>query len=438
MRPAVRCPGPLNQKSVLGLLQAAVGRSVPAVCSTSRPWASEPRAWTTTPPRTAVDTSVVALGFPLGAAWVRAVWSRLTVASRGVPAWVMLSTAGPGVLLPRPASRVTVATPWPAGAAPARLERSGMAGVPPPRLNGAPGAGHARITEVTGAERAVGGTAPALSEIGCRRPASTYRPASTTITTAANRTRLPRRFLTTHPPQARRRAHGPRPRERGGPGCSPGRDSPGRGIPCRSTARKPHRRGPGSPRPDIRCPRARVARTPRSGSQGPGSQYPGTRRPGCSRGQAPAPRRSGPGWTRPSRPRPDQTATSPPGTHQSRRSPDSPARPDSPPPGSARHPGATRPRGSPPRTGTRRPGTLPTRSPAAWAAAHRRHRAAGPGSPAARLPARPARPPPAVASAVVPSAVVAGPVIASLVIASSAAVPPPVARPAGAGPVGTG
>ena len=43
MRPAVRCPGPLNQKSVLGLLQAAVGRFVPAVCSTSRPWASEPR-----------------------------------------------------------------------------------------------------------------------------------------------------------------------------------------------------------------------------------------------------------------------------------------------------------------------------------------------------------------------------------------------------------
>src|ERR1700733_16231788 len=150
MRPAVRCPGPLNQKSVLGLLQAAVGRSVPAVCSTSRPWASEPRAWTTTPPRTAVDTTVVALGFPLGAAWVRAVWSRLTVASRGGPAWVMLSTAGPGVLLPRPASRVTVATPWPPGAGADRLDGPAMTAMPPPRLNWAPGAGHARIPEVPG------------------------------------------------------------------------------------------------------------------------------------------------------------------------------------------------------------------------------------------------------------------------------------------------
>ena len=44
MRPAVRCPGPANQKSVPGLLQAAVGRFVPAVCSTSRPWASAPLA----------------------------------------------------------------------------------------------------------------------------------------------------------------------------------------------------------------------------------------------------------------------------------------------------------------------------------------------------------------------------------------------------------
>src|SRR5580692_11018103 len=270
MRPAVRCPGPLNQKSVPGLLQAAVGRFVPAVCSTSRPWASEPLAWTTTPPRTAVDTTVVALGFPLGAAWARAVWSRLTVASRGVPAWVMLSTAGPGALLPRPASRVTVATPWPADAAPARLDGSAITAMPPPRLNSAPGAGHARTTEVTGAERAVRGTAPALSEIGCRRPASTYRPASTTTTTAANRTRLPRRFLTTRPPLARRRAHGPRRRGRGGPGCSPGRDSPGRGIPCRSTARERHRRAPGSRWPDIRCRRARVRGTPRPGSQGPG------------------------------------------------------------------------------------------------------------------------------------------------------------------------
>ena len=59
----------------------------------------------------AVDTTVVVLGFPLGAAWARAVRSRVTVASRGVPAWVMLSTAGPGAARPRPASRVTTATP---------------------------------------------------------------------------------------------------------------------------------------------------------------------------------------------------------------------------------------------------------------------------------------------------------------------------------------
>src|ERR1035438_5856310 len=99
MRPAVRCPGPTNQKLVAGLVQAAVGRFAPLVCSTSRPCASDPLAWTTTPPRTAVDPTVVALGFPLGAAWARAVRSRLTVASRGVPGWVMLSTAGPAVLL---------------------------------------------------------------------------------------------------------------------------------------------------------------------------------------------------------------------------------------------------------------------------------------------------------------------------------------------------
>ena len=111
MRPAVCCPGPANQKSVPGLAQAAVGRFVPVVCSTSSPWARDPLAWTTTPPRMAVDTTVVALGLPLGAARARAVRSRLTVASRGVPAWVMLSTAGPGAALPGPASRVTVATP---------------------------------------------------------------------------------------------------------------------------------------------------------------------------------------------------------------------------------------------------------------------------------------------------------------------------------------
>ena len=111
MRPAVRCPGPTNQKSVPGLAQAAEGRFAPVVCSTSSPWASDPLAWTTTPPRVAVDTTVVALGFPLGAAWARVVRSRLTMASRGVPAWVMLSTAGPGAALPGPASRLTIATP---------------------------------------------------------------------------------------------------------------------------------------------------------------------------------------------------------------------------------------------------------------------------------------------------------------------------------------
>src|SRR5258707_11981181 len=113
MRPAVRCPGPANQKSVPGLLQAAVGRFVPLVCSTSRPWASDPRAWTTTPPRTAVDTTVVALGFPFGAVWALDVRSRLTAASRGVPDCVMLTSVGPGAVLPAPASRVTTAAPGP-------------------------------------------------------------------------------------------------------------------------------------------------------------------------------------------------------------------------------------------------------------------------------------------------------------------------------------
>ena len=66
----------------------------------------------------AVDTTVVVLDFPLGPAWARAVRSTLTVASRGVPALVMLSTAGPAVLPPWPASRVTTAAPDPEDAGP--------------------------------------------------------------------------------------------------------------------------------------------------------------------------------------------------------------------------------------------------------------------------------------------------------------------------------
>ena len=44
--------------------------------------------------------------------------------------------------------------------------------MPPPRLNWAPGAGQTRVTEVTGTERGAAGADPALSEMGCRRPAS--------------------------------------------------------------------------------------------------------------------------------------------------------------------------------------------------------------------------------------------------------------------------
>src|ERR1039458_9803100 len=213
MRPAVRCPGPTNQKSVPGLLQAAVGTFVPLVCSTSRPWARDPLAWTTTPPRTAAETTVVVLGFPLGAAWARALWSTLTTASRGVPRWVMLSSVGPGVLLPGPPSRVTIATPWPPDAVPLpALAGADITAMPLPWLNCVPGSGQACTTEVTGTECGARGATPALSEMECFRPASAYRPPSRTTTTAANRTRLPRRFLTSHPPQARRRPQGPRPR----------------------------------------------------------------------------------------------------------------------------------------------------------------------------------------------------------------------------------
>ena len=126
---------------------------------------------------------MVAAGFPLGPVWARVVRSTFTVASRGVPALVMLSTAGPAVLRPRPASRVTTATrpggrrtDCPCGAglcrAPAGLPGDAITAMPPPRLNWAPGAGQTRVTEVTGTERGAVGADPALSEMGCRRPAS--------------------------------------------------------------------------------------------------------------------------------------------------------------------------------------------------------------------------------------------------------------------------
>ena len=53
-------PGPTNQKSVPGLTQRAVG-TPPVTCSTSRPRAIDPLAWTTTPPWTAK----VGTGWPL-------------------------------------------------------------------------------------------------------------------------------------------------------------------------------------------------------------------------------------------------------------------------------------------------------------------------------------------------------------------------------------
>ncbi len=156
--------------------------------------------------------------------------------------------------------------------------------MPPPRLNWAPGAGQARTTDVTGTECGGRGTSPALSEIGCRRPASAYRPPSTTTTMAADRTRLPRRFLTGHPPPARRPDRGPRPHGHGWRRGPPGRDSRAQGIPCRSTTRGRGRRSRRSQGP----------RRPRRG--------------GC-RGPGPAPRwsRSGPGWTTPSCHRPRRT-----------------------------------------------------------------------------------------------------------------------------------
>jgi hypothetical protein len=98
--------------------------------------------------------TVVVLGFPLGPVWARAVRSRLTVASRGVPGLVMLSTAGPAVLRPSPARRVTTATPGPEDAAPELpvlwlpvvwlpvlwlavlwLPGDAITAMPPPRLN---------------------------------------------------------------------------------------------------------------------------------------------------------------------------------------------------------------------------------------------------------------------------------------------------------------
>ena len=146
IRPAVRWPGPVNQKLVPGLVQAAVGRLPALVCSASRPWASEPLAWMTTPPLTGVVASALPccagpssaasrssswsrwsllgpgpgpgarLARPLvwvpPACWARAVLravarSTATWASRGTPGWVTLSTRGPGAALPVPVSRVT-------------------------------------------------------------------------------------------------------------------------------------------------------------------------------------------------------------------------------------------------------------------------------------------------------------------------------------------
>src|ERR1700722_10291965 len=51
---ALATPGPTNQKSVPGAEHCPVASPSEPTCSTSRPWAMAPVAWTTTPPRPGV------------------------------------------------------------------------------------------------------------------------------------------------------------------------------------------------------------------------------------------------------------------------------------------------------------------------------------------------------------------------------------------------
>ena len=265
IRPAVRWPGPVNQKLVPGLAQAAVGRLPAPVCSASRPCASEPLAWMTTPPLTGVVASALpgcAVGFccvpvfflvpvpclvpvPLPgwpaplvwvppACWARAVLravtrSTATWASRGTPGWVTLSTRGPAAALPVPVSRVTFS------AAPVRAEaRPGevITATPPPGLVLAPGAGQTRCTEVTVATRGDCCTDPAARDMVCRSPASPYTAPSSSTTTAPARIRLPRRLVTTQPPRAHPGPRCPTPRAHPRRPDRPDRVTPGdRGSP---------------------------------------------------------------------------------------------------------------------------------------------------------------------------------------------------------------
>src|SRR6185437_4852556 len=97
--------GPMNQKSVPGPWHCAVTSPLGLVCSTSRPWAMAPLAWTMTPPRPWIVITGPEFGSP---------GTALVLGAGAVFTWVRLSTLGvdsvateaPTVGLPAPDSRV--------------------------------------------------------------------------------------------------------------------------------------------------------------------------------------------------------------------------------------------------------------------------------------------------------------------------------------------
>ena len=90
IRAAVRWPGPVNQKLVPGLVQAAVGRLPALVCSASRPWASAPLAWMTTPPLTGDQCAALLPGRAVFAACRSSSWSRCPFLVPPVPVAVLV------------------------------------------------------------------------------------------------------------------------------------------------------------------------------------------------------------------------------------------------------------------------------------------------------------------------------------------------------------
>src|SRR5580700_6086935 len=167
---AVVLPGPMNQKWVPGARHCRVTRPSGPACSTSRPWAMAPVAWTTTPPRPGLAGTAVFVPVPVpvpadgeedgaGGAAGTAGAAGTDVRFRK-PGVLRVVRVGPGV--PAGVSREMTAVPEAgvaglAAAVPAWevlaravLARAVLATLPevtPPE----PGAGQARMAEVTGA-----------------------------------------------------------------------------------------------------------------------------------------------------------------------------------------------------------------------------------------------------------------------------------------------